>query len=426
MSLLPYDNIRWVPEYRYKSYDWANIDTEGYQGYILEVDLEYPDYLHDLHSNFPLAPEREYVTYNNLSPYSKAVYDRLNNNNPNYKERKLISSLRAKTRYITHFKNLKLYLQLGMKLKYVHRVLCFKQTKLLLPFIEKCTRARQSSNTKFEQDQFKKLANSVYGKTIQNVRNYSKTVFVRDMDTFKKLTSSIFFKSYTIIDENLVQINMYYEKIVHDRPTYIGFSILELSKHFMFDFFYNVLCKNCPSRIDLGMTDTDSFLFKIDKPKQFRQHIRKFMDYSNYPTNHTYYSIKNKATPGYFKDELAGKYICKEYIGLKSKCYAMNLFSVDNNDNNVHMEKKTCKGLGRLAIQNRLKFKHYRNSLKYGTTKRFDFHTIRSKKQNIATVRMNKLIITHFDAKRWIYSCGIHSAPYGKSKLSIQCPRCCL
>jgi hypothetical protein len=420
MCLLPYDNIRWVPEDRFNRFDWLTIDTESNQGYILEVDLDYPEHLHDLHSNFPLAPETVEVSYSDLSPYSQDVYFELNSCRT-YRDRKLLSSLNGKKNYITHFKNLKLYLQLGMQLKRVHRVLCFRQKALFAPFIEKCTQARQQSKTKFEQDQFKKLANSVYGKTIQNVRNYSKSLFVRDIDGFLKYTSDIFFKSYYIIDENLVQINMIVNRIIHDRPTYIGFTILELSKHHMFNFFYNVLLRNCPSTIDLGMTDTDSFLFKVDKPAHFRKHVQKYMDYSNYPVSHKFFNTSNKAIPGFFKDELAGKYTCSEFIGLKSKCYAMDLVDISTKK---HTEKKTCKGLGRLAIQNRLKFKHYKDSLQHGIPKRFDFQTIRSKRQHISTIRMNKKIITHFDSKRWLYSCGIHSDPYGKCNLTSSCPKC--
>jgi hypothetical protein len=131
------------------------------------------------------------------------------------------------------------------------------------------------------------------------------------------------------------------------------------------------------------------------------------------------YSNRYKATLGYFKDELAGKYLCTEFIGLKSKCYAMNLMNINSHKTN---EKKICKGLGRVAIRNRLKFKHYKKSLYKAEIKRFDFQSIRSKKQHISTVRLNKQVITHFDSKRWIYSCGIHSEPFGKHNLTYLTP----
>jgi hypothetical protein len=248
MSNLPYDGLQWMERRQFEKIDWSLIDTEDYIGYILEVDLKYPKHLHNLHSNFPLAPENIEISFNNLSPYSQNVYFDLKKKKK-FKEKKLLSTLQPKYNYIIHFKNLKLYLQLGLKLTHIHRVLRFHQKKILAPFIEKCTEARKASKTKFEQDQFKKIANCCYGKTIQNVRNYSKTIFARNLDTLKKHTASIFFKSFNIIDENLVQINLLNKKIVHDRPTFMGFTILELSKHFMYDFFYNKLLQNCPSKI---------------------------------------------------------------------------------------------------------------------------------------------------------------------------------
>jgi hypothetical protein len=418
MSNLPYDELQWMERRQFEKIDWSLIDTEDYIGYILEVDLKYPKHLHNLHSNFPLAPENIEVSFNNLSPYSQNVYFDLKKKKK-FKEKKLLSTLQPKYNYIIHFKNLKLYLQLGLKLTHIHRVLRFHQKKILAPFIEKCTEARKASKTKFEQDQFKKIANCCYGKTIQNVRNYSKTIFVRNLNTLKKHTASIFFKNFIIIDENLVQINLLNKKIVHDRPTFMGFTILELSKHFMYDFFYNKLLQNCPSKIDLGMSDTDSFLFKVNRKVTFKKHIKKYLDFSNYSPDHPMYSNRYKATLGYFKDELAGKYLCTEFIGLKSKCYAMNLMNINSHKTN---EKKICKGLGRVAIRNRLKFKHYKKSLYKAEIKRFDFQSIRSKKQHISTVRLNKQVITHFDSKRWIYSCGIHSEPFGKHNLTYLTP----
>ena len=427
MSNLPYQDFRWLNDYMFKRIDWHNIDTENAYGYILEVDLEYPDHLHEQHTNFPLAPENVEVTFDDLSDFSKQSYMTLQNG-IQYKDVKLVSTMYDRKRYVLHFKNLKLYLQLGMKLTKIRRVLQFRQKRFIAPFIEKCTEMRSNAKTKFEQDQFKKVANCVYGKTIQNVRNYSRVKLHTTIDTLLRATSNSTYKNFTILGDGLVQTNHKIPKIFHDKPIYAGFAILELSKHFMFNFYYNVLTKNAKFNIDLGMSDTDSFLFKVSDGKKFRHHIRKFMDYSNFPTTNKFYSSANKSKLGFFKDELAGKYKCLEFIGLKSKCYAMKL-KTTNDDDDSEVDKKVCKGLGRVAIKNSLKFDHYKSSLLQGLYHRFDFHSIISKKHKIATMRLKKRAITHFDSKRWIFPCGIHSAPYG-SKSSIQknrfiCKKCC-
>lgn len=424
MSKLPYSKFRWMDEKDFNNINWKKVDTEGEIGYFLEVDLNYPYYLHKSHSNFPLAPENVEISYDDLSPLSKNVFKTLEKKEK-YSDVKLVSTFNDRHNYVLHFKNLKLYLQLGLKLKKIHKVLEFRQKAFIAPFIEKCTLSRQMATTKFEQDQFKKVANCVYGKTIQNIRNYIQVKIHNRISTLRQAVSNPNFKSFTIIGDNLVQTNHAVNKIVHNKPIYAGFTILELSKHFMFDFYYNVLTKNLKCDLDLGMSDTDSLLFKVDKSKVFREHIQNFMDYSNYPINNALFTTKNKAKLGLFKDELGGKQICQEFVGLKSKCYTMKLKEINSN---LQTDKKVCKGLGRMAIMNRLKFEHYKNCLFLGIPHRFDFHTIVSKKHKLSTMRLNKRALSHFDAKRWIYYCGIHSDPYGSVQINREnplfCPKC--
>lgn len=424
MSKLPYRDFEWMLPEEFNKVNWKHLDTEGNVGYILEVDLTYPPRYHKSHSDFPLAPENIEVEYNDLSPTMKEVLHTLEGKEK-YRDKKLVATFNKRTRYGIHFKNLKLYLQLGLKLETIHRVMKFKQKAFIAPFIEKCTRLRQSSTTKFEQDQFKKVANCVYGKTIQNVRNYIKVSLHTNVRSLVSSVSNPSFKNFSIIGENLVQTNHSQNLIKHDRPIYAGFTILELSKHFMYDFYYNTLKKDLKCELELGMSDTDSLLFKVSDSKAFRRHIKDHMDYSNYPHNHCDYSPTNKSKLGYFKDELGGKQICEEFVGLKSKCYSLRLRNCSSNDVE---EKKVCKGLGRVAITNRLKFKHYKNCLFKGIPKRYDFHVIRSKNHSISTVRINKKAISHFDSKRWIHPCGIHSDPYGSihinSKRLLNCPKC--
>jgi len=131
-------------------------------------------------------------------PFLKDYYTTLENNKK-YKDVKLVATFHPRVEYVTHFKNLKLYLQLGMKLKKIHRVLKFRQENFIAPFIEQCTLSRQLSKTKFEQDQFKKVANSVYGKTIQNVRNYIEVKLHKNLSSLQRAISSHTFKNYSII-----------------------------------------------------------------------------------------------------------------------------------------------------------------------------------------------------------------------------------
>lgn len=192
----------------------------------------------------------------------------------------------------------------------------------------------------------------------------------------------------------------------------------------MFDAWYNKITKNSKCLFDLGMTDTDSFLFKVSNKEKFQKHVNTFMDYSNYPSNHLLFNEKNKAKLGFFKDELCGKFKCLEFVGLRSKCYAMKL---KEKKTNFSSEKKVCKGIGRSAIKNRLNFQQYRQCLFKNEIIRQKFHSIRSINHNIKTFSIQKKALNFLDTKRWIFNCGIHSVPYGSyliQKHYGKCPRC--
>jgi len=191
----------------------------------------------------------------------------------------------------------------------------------------------------------------------------------------------------------------------------------------MFDAWYNRILKT-GLKFELGMTDTDSFLFKVSDKEKFLKKFHRSMDYSNYPTQHENFSKKNKAALGYFKDEFSGTTKCVEFIGLRSKCYAMKLLDMKDE---VLPDKKVCKGVGRSAIKNTLKFDHYKKCLEESINIRQKFYSIRSTKHCLKTILVNKLALSYIDTKRWIFDCGIHSVPFGSffiQKYYNTCPKC--
>ena len=95
-------------------------------GYFFELDLAYPDELHELHNDYPLAPEKLAVSRDMLSKSSKKIADKYEIKVGDVK--KLIPNIGNKTNYVIHYRNLQLYLSLGMKLTKTHRVLKFKQS----------------------------------------------------------------------------------------------------------------------------------------------------------------------------------------------------------------------------------------------------------------------------------------------------------
>ena len=139
-----------------------NLDVKGNTGYFFEVDLAYPQQIHDTHNEFPLAPESMKIEKEMLSAYQTKLGDELG---VKYgQQEKLCLTLKDKKKYICHYRNLQFYLSQGLELKRIHRVLQFKQSDWLKPYIDLNTRLRQDADNEFEQNFAKLMNNSFFGK----------------------------------------------------------------------------------------------------------------------------------------------------------------------------------------------------------------------------------------------------------------------
>ena len=163
-SYLPYGGFKWLKYI--DEFDVNSISEKILIGYILKVDLEYPEKLHLLHNDYPLAPEKLAIPYDMLSDYCKKIADEYEIKVGDVK--KLIPNLGNKTNYVVHYRNLQLYLSLGMKLTKIHRVLKLKQSDWMKKYIDFNTKKRTNAANSFEKDFLKLMINSVYAKTMEN------------------------------------------------------------------------------------------------------------------------------------------------------------------------------------------------------------------------------------------------------------------
>ena len=245
-----------------KRIDLGKYKADGKKGLILEVDLEYPQELHDLHNDCPLAPEKTKVSSGMLSEYCKKIADK-------YKisiglVNKLIPTLRDKKEYVLLYHNLQLYLDLSFKIKKVHRVLKFDQSPWLKQYIDFNTKKRKHAKNSFKKDFFKLMNNSVFGKTMENLRKRVDVRLVTNEKKLDKLTSKPTYVSSKIFNENLVAVHKIKETLTLNRPAYVGMCILDLSKTLMYDFHHNCIKKKYNDRAKLLFTHTDSLIYEIE------------------------------------------------------------------------------------------------------------------------------------------------------------------
>ena len=404
---LPTGDFKWLSQKQIEKINLGKYTDDSKKGLILEVDLEYPTELHNSHNDYPLGPEKVKVTNEMLSDYCKKIQKKFNISSGLV--HKLIPTLNDKQKYVLHHKNLQSYLNLGLKLKRVHRVLEFNQSPWLKQYIDFNTQKRTNAKNSFEKDFFKLMNNSVFGKTMENIRKRVDVRLVTSKEKLLKLASKPTYVSSKIFNENLVAVHKIKETLTLNRPAYVGMCILDLSKTLMYDFHYNYIKNKYGDKAKLLFTDTDSLTYEIETNNAYQDfwNDKDRFDNSDYPENSQYFNKTNKKVIGKFKDEAAGIPIT-EFVGLRSKMYSY----VKDNDKGG----KTAKGIKKNVIKNDIKHEDYKNVLFNNKQIHHEMKTIRSEKHQLGSFEINKTSLSCFDDKRYIHHNGITSYAYGYYK----------
>ena len=412
---LPVGKFRWLEKNEISNFDIENTGSNTNLGYILEVDLVYPENLHVKHSDFPLAPIKKKIKYDELSPYNQNIQRSSHMKNLFSNAEKLVQTLEDKKNYVIHFELLKLYLKLGLKLTKIHRVLRFEQRAFMKSFIEFNIDRRKAANTEFESNNLKMANNALYGKTIENVFKRRKVRLVNSSEKLLKFSNKPTFQRVELLDPKIAAVELKNHTVKLDKPIFIGFTVLELAKKVM----YQVLYLFLPKIFGMWYTvhplysDTDSFLLKIvakdesvPTPNDIYRVNSKYFNFSNFPATHPLYHTKN-SKKGYFKFEYSSKEL-RQFVGLKSKQYSI-LCSCDT----IHRAKGVPK-----AAANELVHADYLHTLRKNQPKTVHFSAIRSFKHKLYTVDTEKIALSAFDDKRYILDDGINSLAYGDYRIA--------
>ena len=368
---LPVGGFKWLSEKEIRSYEKL---PGSIRECVLEVDLEYPVELHDEHNEYPLAPEG--VKVNGT--------------------RKLIPHLGGRKNYVVHHEALRQLVKYGLRITRIHRGIKFRESNFLSRYIASNTRSRTAAKNEFEKDFYKLANNSVFGKTMENVRERSKIRIVNGLEPDKLLAYIArpnYKGAFQFEESNLVSVNMGESTVMLNKPIYLGQSILDLSKTLMYDFHYDYVKPKYGDNARLLFTDTDSLCYEI-KTENFYEDIAddviaKF-DTSNYPKDHPI-AGHNKKVLGMMKDEAGGK-IITEFVGLRSKLYAYKTQGCG--------EDKKCKGVKKAVVKNCISLENYKDCLFNDKLHCARFNTFRSRKHEITTDRVTKIALSANDDKR--------------------------
>jgi hypothetical protein len=401
---LPQKNFKWNKDNWDKS-KILGLDSRGAKGYLFSVNLRIPKHLHDYFNGYVPCPERKTVIKDNLNDWQQDGYKE-------NKIKKLITSFDDKIDYVVNYRILKLYLELGVELidNKVNKCLEYTQAPFMEPYIMLNTKLRTKAKNEFEKDFFKLMNNSVFGKTMENVRN---RINFRLISTEKEAENVKNMKRFTIFNDSLVGVHIQKLEVKLNKPMYLGQCILDDSKFLMYDFHYNFMLKKFKrENIDLLFTDTDSLCYVTrneDINKVINENRNKF-DLSNYPKEHPLYDITNKKVIGAFKPETLTEII--EFVGLRSKLYSY--ICVD--DTHEHLK---CKGVKKCASDLQLSHNDYKNTLFNRENKNITQNCIRSYKHQLYSIQQTKTGISFCDDKAFVCDNNIQTLNFGHYKIPL-------
>ena len=277
------------------------------------------------------------------------------------------------------------------------------------------TDLRKDAKNDFEKDFFKLMNNSVFGKTMENVRNHRDIRIVTSDKRRSILASEPNYHSTKYISKDLLIMEMKKTEVKMNKPIYLGQAILDISKTLMYEFWYDYIKPKYGDKARLCYMDTDSFVMNIkteDFYKDIASDVERWFDTSNYDEKdkRPLPIGKNKKVIGMFKDELGGK-IMTEFCALRAKAYAYKL------DDDT--EKKKAKSTKKCIVKRDIIFKNYVDSLFKNEVLLRSQQRFRSDHHKVYTEEVNKIALSSNDDKRIQTFDKVTTYPYGTNAFMV-------
>ena len=440
---LPTGGLRWADDPDAALAANATVDYEAAgTGYFFEVDLHYPEALHDAHAAMPLAPVKRAVRAEELTDAARAIWEQEKQTHAlALSNEKLLTTLEDKERYVVWGSTLRQYVSLGLEVTRVHRALACAMAPFLKPYIDANTAKRNEAKAAGDgakSDFYKLMNNAVFGKTMENVRERGLYHVFREGEgeKFTKVTSHPHFRRTVFDLEGRLTITESDKRVVKlDKPLYVGVAVLDISKEWMYRCFYEHVHKAYGPRVQLVFTDTDSLCLAIDgdwyadvrDPGPTGELLRGVMDFSGYAPEQLLPSGNpHKGRLGYLKDECAPHRLL-EAFALRAKMHAELLGKADGS---TEWHQK-CKGVPKSYVKRLLHRDHWVDILKHVDDRAYEhrlaFNQIRAAGRHEAAAHFNvlelnkkKRTLSFYDDKRAILGDGLTTLPYGHKRLRTE------
>ena len=255
------------------------------------------------------------------------------------------------------------------------------------------------------------MSNACFGKTMENLRKRSKIAFVGNVQQAESMIQKPSFKSFIIVNENLVSVSFKSSSVLWDKPTPVGASILDISKLSLYKFHYEQMVpRYSAAKLKLAYKDTDSLLYCVETENLYQDMagFKHLLDLSDYPPDHFLYDPTNKKVPLTMTDELQGK-VLREVVCLRSKLYSIDF---------VGGKKQSAKSVTK-CVKKTLHYDLFKKCLlsKEQVTK--TMFQLKSFNHQIVVNSVEKIALSAFDDKRYILNDGIASLAYGHYAIPV-------
>lgn len=395
--------------------------NKEYAGGAFEVDMHLPPEYHDRFAQFPLAPEHVEIE-EDVYEDNEYLSTSQSSSPEEGKERKngfkgLACTLWPKRRYQVHWRVLLWYIRQGMVVDHVHYMTLWTEERpFLREYVEMNMRLRDQHRDELTRTLYKLMGNALYGKTFENPFNHTGVSVVSNE-----------LKLYGLLEQGRVQSIIYQgrngslivnegERVVLDKPTYIGAIVLEYAKLHMYKLFYEKLNRAFPiedGKMELLYTDTDSFVVRVEHPPDMRPGggaditpiLRHINDCQIAAGKREVIGIAGGLT----KSETGEDDYIAEFCALRAKCYA---YRTAKGKSDVK-----AKGTTHEAQTRELDIEKYKKVLRENSTLCLENQRIARSHFDLHSVTQVRVALSANDGKRWICANGIDTLPFGHYSL---------